>query len=1034
MPRKEPPFWFTLFLYVGLFVLSDLLRPKPDLENAKPSGLGDFQFPTATEGRSVPLLWGTVQVTGPNVVWYGNLLQVPIKEKVKTGLFSSERVITGFRYYLGIQFAICRGVANELLGIWIGDTKVFEGTASHEDVVNIDEPTLFGGDDLGAGGVIGNLRFHEGSQTQGPSPYLSGRAVASATIGNGGSSYTVGDVLTVVGGTSTVTAIAEVSAVSLGVVTAVTFLEGGLYTVAPSNPAATTNPNGSGCTLNLTFSAAVQSEGGDTPAYRGTTYLVFEGGYIGNSTSIKPWKFEVRRIPTGPATGINETVNSGQDANPANVIYEVMTNKDWGLGFDTADIDSSNFASVGAVLRSEGNGFSFMLDNPMEAIELLRELERQIDGVVYYDQLTAKWKINLARADYNINTVPEITGSNLVELKDYARGAWEDTTNQLRVRFSDRADSYKTTFAPAQDMANVRLQNGVNISGEQHFPGVKDKTLANSIAWRQLRSMSYPLAKATVVVDRTFYNVQPAQVLALTDTDLGLVKMPMRITKVDLGELEDNRITLDLVQDVFYTEDPSFADPIPTGWTAPADSLEPFDADKQKVFEAPRAFITRDPEAAGIVDKIWCGARRKSIEVSFLIRERHSSGSPSGAFADAGQSFGLLLIGQLNSSLAAGTAFPTSSLVVRPAPDNQAALEALFTDGATIQDIGTNLINLILIDNEFMLVSSAQTSGANVQLNNVYRAALDTVQAAHSAGAKVWLLFAGGALTETTFTPGHNVDIKLLPRSLSDTVLEGDATTVALTMANRVRKPYPPSLLKLGGTTYATTISLEQTGSGETLGFLVDLNRRDYRLLDEVAALTVDASTIFADFPTANGTVHDCEVRNDPAGTNTLLFTTSNISGAQFTVLRIDVLLATDGVLPTTLRLVVRSKHTDNGTLYTSQQDLVWDFAATSGLSGQFNFGALDTNDVSNLYTATTNGTYSFTLSTSFSSGDVEYRLNAGSWLPLITAGGTSGSILAVVATDTIEVRHTSAVAGSKKFLSMDAPGAGQDGYAVLYV
>jgi hypothetical protein len=45
----------------------------------------------------------------------------------------------------------------------------------------------------------------------------------------------------------------------------------------------------------------------------------------------------------------------------------------------------------------------------------------------------------------------------------------------------------------------------------------------------------------------------------------------------------------------------------------------------------------------------------------------------------------------------------------------------------------------------------------------------------------------------------------------------------------------------------------------------------------------------------------------------------------------------------------------------------------------------------------------------------------------------TSGSILAVVATDTIEIRHTSGTGGSQTFLAMDAPGAGQDGYSVLF-
>ena len=67
-----------LILVVVLTVVAELLRPKPDIENARPAGLGDFDFPTATEGRAIPVVFGTVKIAGPNVVWYGDLLVDPL--------------------------------------------------------------------------------------------------------------------------------------------------------------------------------------------------------------------------------------------------------------------------------------------------------------------------------------------------------------------------------------------------------------------------------------------------------------------------------------------------------------------------------------------------------------------------------------------------------------------------------------------------------------------------------------------------------------------------------------------------------------------------------------------------------------------------------------------------------------------------------------------------------------------------------------------------------------------------------------------
>jgi hypothetical protein len=77
--------------------------------------------------------------------------------------------------------------------------------------------------------------------------------ISSSTIGSGGTGYTVGNVLTLVGGTSTVVAQITVSTVSSGVITGFTVSASGTYTAAPSNPASLSGGTGSGATLNTNF-------------------------------------------------------------------------------------------------------------------------------------------------------------------------------------------------------------------------------------------------------------------------------------------------------------------------------------------------------------------------------------------------------------------------------------------------------------------------------------------------------------------------------------------------------------------------------------------------------------------------------------------------------------------------------------------------------------------------------------------------------------------------------------------------------------
>jgi hypothetical protein len=77
--------------------------------------------------------------------------------------------------------------------------------------------------------------------------------VQAVSIASGGTGYTVGNTLTLVGGTFTAAATLTVSTVSAGVITGVTVASGGTaYTAIPTNPVSVTGGTGSGATFNVT--------------------------------------------------------------------------------------------------------------------------------------------------------------------------------------------------------------------------------------------------------------------------------------------------------------------------------------------------------------------------------------------------------------------------------------------------------------------------------------------------------------------------------------------------------------------------------------------------------------------------------------------------------------------------------------------------------------------------------------------------------------------------------------------------------------
>ncbi|TCL74251.1 putative tail protein [Hydrogenispora ethanolica] len=175
-------FLAVLFLNIVLSSIAALLKPKPKYDAPKPSALSDFQAPTAEEGLNIPVVSGTVKVENPNVVWYGDLRNVPIVDEVvigrKYGLFGpkkKEKITVGYKYYMGMQLVLSMGAIDSLLEIWVGDKLAWSGDLACPEngdkaSILIDNPLLFGSKE--EGGVQGQIDVYFGTDTQRPNDYL----------------------------------------------------------------------------------------------------------------------------------------------------------------------------------------------------------------------------------------------------------------------------------------------------------------------------------------------------------------------------------------------------------------------------------------------------------------------------------------------------------------------------------------------------------------------------------------------------------------------------------------------------------------------------------------------------------------------------------------------------------------------------------------------------------------------------------------------------------------------------------------------
>lgn len=808
-------FIFLLLLFVATTVIGILLRPKQHGPLA--SSLGDFQLPTAQEGRAIPVAFGTVKIGGGNTVWWGDLRIQPIKQGGGFLSFLSGGAQTvGFKYFLGVQYVLCQGEVDALISIEV-DHKVLTYTSdfgSDPREVWVHDSNIFGGTPTGQGGLEGTIRFYRGTQTQNSDDYLSAKQTATTLqetgvlpifsgSGNGGLSFvspgtaSIDETITITATSSFYTSDRTQPYYLARIFTVVGSISGAIHDSAGRSVAYEGFAFGSS-KINFTITGgSIDFVAGDhwtiitlasrqSPNYRGICYAVLKQFYVGVSSSPRPMAFVVRRCPDPLGMG-SSFANLNGDANGAFAIYDLLTNVRYGLGILPGRIDATSFTYAATILKNEGLGVSMLFDTQQTADQLIGEILRHLDGVIYVDMQTGLWTIKLARGDYDPTTIDEITVDE-IEKVQFARASWGETSNQVTLSYVDRANDFNVRTIKAEDNGNIAITGEVRTENVT-FNGLSNGAAAALVAARCLKGFTYPLSKITITVNRKAWKYRIGGVFKLTWVPLGVVGEVFRIIRIGYGEVADGKIAIDAVEDIFGLNFTVYDPPPASGWINPTGA--PTAPAFQRLEEVP---LQLAPTAA--IYAMTLVARAEGTDHKYLVYQ-----PVAGSDTETNEVTGFSPIGLLLGVYKAATpALDTTGLTLQV---NGADLNLL-----TNTDLGgVNLgINLALIEEEFISWETwtLHTDGT-ITIAGVLRGVLDTVPVDHPSGAFVIFVTDGSGLTQPApYASDQTVQAKILPENNLGSFPLSSASYISVTTRSRTLRPYPPGNVRMQGQAYGT--------------------------------------------------------------------------------------------------------------------------------------------------------------------------------------------------------------------------------------
>ncbi len=295
--------------------------------------------------------------------------------------------------------------------------------------------------------------------------------------------------------------------------------------------------------------------------FKGAFTMYYHGLVSSMSPYIKPWKIRVRRTRAG---WVNRPVELGdpeiflktpegsqiQAMNPAHIIWEAMTNPQWGGGFPPHRLHIPSFAAAAETLRKEKFGLCLYWSRKTSVFEFVSSVQKYIEATLYVDRTDGKFHLDLLRECKDPDTLPLFTEKDgLLAVEEIGLPMEFGAVNEVTVKWHDPITDNDRVWRE-QNLAGF-ISSGQISSVSLSYPGLSTADLAARVAMRELRKRARSPRSFKLKLNRRAWNLQIGSLIRITTPLLELPSVPLRISRIEDGTLENSAMSVVATEDVY---------------------------------------------------------------------------------------------------------------------------------------------------------------------------------------------------------------------------------------------------------------------------------------------------------------------------------------------------------------------------------------------------------------------------------------------------------------------------------------------------
>lgn len=282
----------------------------------------------------------------------------------------------------------------------------------------------------------------------------------------------------------------------------------------------------------------------------------FRGFYWGNSEVYKPTAFIYGFYPNPFSEATKHKIGNG--ANPAYVLYEIANNSLYGMGL-LGNVSQPAIQTLADLMVTEGLGIQrTWYESDGGAIE--RELLDYMDAVRFRDPDSGDIIYKAIRDDFDVMSIPSINDDNIIELEINGPGLATSAT-KVTVEFLDENRFFEAVKIEVPNVANRIIVNR-DTAVDKTFHGAGNSTLATKLGTREARKATKGRKQGKLICDRAAWDWALGDTFLLTRELEGIANLPVRIVEHSKGTLQDGRVTIKWIEELFSFGVASYGIPV----------------------------------------------------------------------------------------------------------------------------------------------------------------------------------------------------------------------------------------------------------------------------------------------------------------------------------------------------------------------------------------------------------------------------------------------------------------------------------------